>query len=115
MRNIPTFTTRPFEVPSSSVAINAEFGFDGDPRCGMRGQGSILIEVLGEQGHVLEGFDREGCVLHDLDTSSQRSEYERYGGPVLAWHGQPLSVLAGRTVRLRIYFRDARIYDLRWS
>jgi hypothetical protein len=108
------FTTRPFEVSSSPVAINAEFGCDGDPRRGMRGQGSILIEVLGERGDVLEGFDREGCVIHDLDTPSQQSEYERYGGPVLAWYGKPLAALAGQTVRLRIYFRDARIYDLRW-
>ena len=108
------FTTKPFDVPSSPVAINAEFGHDGVSGRGMRGQGSILIEVLGERGDVLENFDREGCVLHDLDTPAQQSECDRYGGPVLTWHGRPLAELAGRKVRLRVYFRDARIYDIRW-
>ncbi|MFP4027845.1 MAG: hypothetical protein ACLFWL_08650 [Candidatus Brocadiia bacterium] len=109
------FTTRPFEVPDTPVAINAEFGLDSDSNRGMRGQGSILVEALGEDGEIPEGFEREACVIHDLDAPSQRHEYDRYGGRVLAWHGHSLSELAGRTVRLRICFRDARIYDIRWT
>jgi hypothetical protein len=108
------FTTKPFEVPSSPVAINAEFGYDGDPNRGMRGQGSILIEVLDAQGQLIDGFDREGCVIHELNAPAQQAECRQYGGPVLVWYGQPLSSLSGRCVRLRVYFRDARIYDLRW-
>lgn len=109
------FTTQSFEVPTTPVAINAEFGYDGDAGRGMRDQGSILAEVLSDQCEVIDGFDREGCVIHELNAGAQQSEYSRYGGPVLAWYGQPLSKLAGRKVRLRLFFRDARIYDLRWQ
>jgi hypothetical protein len=116
IRSLPNaaFATRPFQMPASPVAINAEFGFDGNPRRGMRGQGAIMIEVLGAEGQVLTGFDRDGCVIHDLDTPSQRLECDRYGGPVLTWHGRQPTELAGQTVRMRVHFRDARIYDLRW-
>lgn len=66
-------------------------------------------------GQVVEGFDRDdGCVIHDLDTPSRQVEHDRNGGALLTWHGKPLSALAGRPVRLRFYFRDARIYDVRY-
>ncbi len=96
------FSTVPFAMPKGPLTLNASLCFDGDERRGMMGQGYIMAELLREDGSVAEGFEKERCVLRQMagDTAP------------LLWGHADGSALAGQTLRLRLYFRDARIYSL---
>jgi hypothetical protein len=64
-----------------------------------------MAELLDETGRVMPEYEKEKCLVRSV------------AGPVpLVWGTPPatygVSRLAGRTLRLRIYLRDAKIYAL---
>jgi len=93
-------STVPFEMPDGPLAVNAALCYHDSPTRGMRGQGYLMAELTAADGAVVAGFERDRCVRHHID------------GPAatLRWGDQDGSKLAGQTVRLRLCFRDARIY-----
>lgn len=95
-------STVPFAMSKGPLTLNASLGFDGDEHRGMMGQGYIMAELLREDGSVAEGFEKERCVLpHVAGNTTQ-----------LLWGHADGSAFAGQTIRLRLHFRDARIYSL---
>ena len=67
----------------------------------MRGQSYVMVEILNESGNVIEGFNKENCILRGIDGSVR-----------LHWNWNDGTSLAGQKVRLQFYLRDARIYSL---
>ena len=96
------FTTRPFVAPEKRLALNASFP---PASRGFQGQSYIMVEVLDESGAVIEEFEKEKCLLRAVEDRTAL-----LWGEATAKYS--MSSLAGRTVRLRIHFRDARIYSV---
>ena len=109
------FSTPPFTLTDKPLALDASFGFQGDDKRGMRGQGHIMAALLDENGSVIDGFDGAKCVIHDLQSDAVRKRQMDGNAIRLHWQGRMTKELAGVQVRLRIYLRDARIYALRTS
>jgi hypothetical protein len=66
-------------------------------------QGYLMAEMLDESGQVIAGFERTRCI-HEASDSKRLS---------LRWGDQCLPPSpAGRTVRLRLCFRDVRLYSV---
>ena len=70
----------------------------------MRGQAYVMVEILGENGCVIEGFGKDNCILRGVDGSVR-----------LHWNWNDGTSMAGQKVCLRFYLRDARIYSLSTS
>lgn len=107
-----SLTTHPFPMPDRPLTVRAQFGHDGSPARGMRGQGYVMAELLDERGAVVEGCDRERCAYHDSGRPAPSAGVRDLSGPPLAWEGNRGTELAGRTVSVRLFFRDARVYGL---
>mgnify|MGYP004119817589 CR=1 FL=1 len=83
--------TKPVELTGSTMFLNLDAGSNGSAR----------VEVLDESGNPIDGFSR-------LDGMAVTGNSVRL--PV-RWKVQSsLSELIGRTVRLKIYLRDASLY-----
>jgi hypothetical protein len=90
------FSSRLFSAPGGRMLLNASAdGYDS----------YVMVEVRDEKGTVLPGYEKERCVLMGVDDTQLP----------LRWDGKSIRVLAGRKVRLRMYFRGARIYGVRGS
>ncbi|MHC4443037.1 MAG: hypothetical protein ACYTBZ_01935 [Planctomycetota bacterium] len=64
--------------------------------------GLVRCELLNREGHPIEG-----CQLEDCDLIHTANEINRK----VSWQGQSdVSALAGKTVRLRVVFRDTDLY-----
>lgn len=107
------FSTPLFTGTGRPLSLDASFGFHGDENRGMRGQGYVMAALLDESGSVIEGFERERCILHDLESDAVRARQMDGNAIRLHWQGRTTAELAGRKARLRIYLRDARVYALR--
>lgn len=87
------FSTRPFTMPSGDLHLNASADqYDS----------YVMAELLDEHGNVIPGFEKEKCVLMHMNEKHRP----------LRWDGQSARTLKGQTVRIRLYFRNARIYGL---
>ena len=106
------FSTPSFVLPESPLALDAAFGFHSQERRGMRGQGYIMAEIMDEEGHVLEGFEKERCIIHDLESEAVRYGQMQGHRIRLSWQGETTEQLGSSKVQLRLYLRDARIYAL---
>ena len=95
------FSTPLFDMPSKPLVLNAADCFHDQRDRGMRGQSYVMAEILGEDGQVIEGFNKENCLLRGVDGSVR-----------LHWRWNDGTSLAGQRIRLRLYLRDARIYSL---
>jgi hypothetical protein len=104
------FSTPAFALTDKPLLLNAEFGYDGNPRRGMRGQGYVMAELRDEAGAALAGFEHEKCIVHDLESEAARYGQMQNNCLRLHWNGKTPAELAGRKVSLRLYLRDARIY-----
>lgn len=94
------FSTPLFEMPATGLALNA----DARWRPGESpGQAYIMAELRDEAGRVIPGYERAKCLFENVDGHALP----------LRWNGNDGRELAGRTVRLRFYLRDAKIYDVR--
>ena len=63
----------------------------------------VMVAVLDDQGCVLAGFEREKCILKNVDAIDLP----------LRWGDQDTRALAGKKIRLRFFLRSARIYVVR--
>lgn len=83
-----TFATKPFVCPEEPLHLNVN--------------GAVRVEVLGEDGTVMPGFERQLCV----------AEGDRLHAP-LTWNGHTTAALAGSTIRLRFHFeRPSAVYSV---
>jgi len=98
-----SFESPLFVAPQTHLYLDAEFNFHGDPRRGFQGQSYLMVEVLDEEGRVIEGYERNKCIFL---TSPGRAQ--------LAWRQadaiRNMYHIRGRNVRLRFHLRDARVY-----
>ncbi|MBN1346721.1 MAG: hypothetical protein JXQ73_28785 [Phycisphaerae bacterium] len=87
------FSSSAFEVPRGELLLNASAN---------RYDSYVMVELQDEAGKVIPGFEREKCVLMGIDGTALP----------LQWGDRSAGELAGRVVRARVCFRDARIYGL---
>jgi len=64
---------------------------------------NLGAELRDKRNQVIPGFGKEQCVMMGLDEIAHP----------LRWEGRSAGALAGQTVRLRFYFRNAHIYQVR--
>ena len=84
--------TRPFSVVEPEIFLN----------CDAR-NGEIQIELLEEDGTVIEGFERENCRPISEDSTKARIE----------WISEPdLSKILKRAIRLKVYGKKADLYSI---
>lgn len=101
--------TKPMVWPGGDLLLNASTtrDLDGHPA---QGGGELWVEVWDEEGHPMTGF-----------SGSARAEFRgnvpsrMQASPVpLRWPGERgLNELAGRSIRLIFYMRDAHLYSFR--
>ena len=112
------FSTQPFVVPSLAVGtslwLNADISWEqhAGQGCDQGCDAYVMVEVRSADaassqgrvsvGEVVPGFEKERCVLMNVDGIRLP----------LRWNGTSLAPLAGSTVQLRIYYRDATIFAL---
>ena len=104
--NNAEFSIAMFVMPSTPLWLNANVSWS-TPYDGLGGssagyQACVMVCVL-VGGVVAPGFEKEKCVLMDVDGVQLP----------LQWGSEPnghTSVLAGRLVSLRIYFRDSIMF-----
>lgn len=107
------FSTPYFTQPVRHLSINAGFNFHGQLSRGMRGQGYLMVEARDEQDAVVAGFEKERCIIHDLESDATRTYQMDHGiARRLHWQGKSLRELAGQRIKLRVYLRDARVYGV---
>jgi hypothetical protein len=86
-----TMTTKKFVFVGDTLEMNAN----------AKG-GSIVVEALGADGKVIEGFARKDCV--PIKTDSVRH--------VLKWKGQKdCHLIQARPIRLRFHLKKAKLYS----
>ena len=93
----------PLNMKGVAPRLHVSFNSVSGTRQAAFRQGYVMVEVTDCDGNVIEGFERSKCMFS--------------AGPDnvlnLAWRGSDTGALpADRKVRLRIMFRDARIYTL---
>lgn len=95
------FSTKKFKMPDKLLNLNATHGFHGERKQDGFDQSYIMVEIRQKDGNVVKGFEKEQCILRDLD-----------GSTMLHWNGKDGTSMAGENVSLRFYIRDARIYSI---
>jgi hypothetical protein len=95
------FSTRPFAMPATGLALNADVRYRKAE--GTTGQAYVMAELQDLEGKALPGFEREKCLYENVD--GQRLP--------LRWGDKDGSDVAGEHVRLRFFLRDAKIYGVR--
>lgn len=91
-----TVITKPFTFTGNELEINYSTSAAGEVR----------VEVLDEQGNSLPGFG-----ANDVDPIIGNEI-----GRVVSWKGKTgLLGLSGRSVRLRIYLKDADLYSIKFN
>ncbi len=100
------FSTHRFTFPSAPLLLNATARWLGkkEPMFLQR-QAYIMVALHDGEGRVIPGYEKENCVFGDVDAPELP----------LVWAGKKGAELAGKTVQLRFYFRNARIYAVTTS
>lgn len=89
-----TATTKPIVFDGKSLTVNAKANF----------YGSVVVEILDEQGQPVENYTAKDCIPMSLDSVSG----------AIAWKERSnLAELAGRPVKLRFQLKNARLYAYR--
>ncbi|UCD29833.1 MAG: hypothetical protein JSV03_04950 [Planctomycetota bacterium] len=88
------FSSPWFTAPIGDLLLNASAD---------RYDSYVMVEVQDENSTVIPGYEKEHCVHMGVDDTDLR----------LRWGDKSIGDLAGQKVRVRIYFRDARIYGLK--
>ena len=107
------FSTPAFAVPNATGAaaaprlwLNADASWERPPAgarhgCDIGCGAYVMVEARdAASGRVIAGFEKERCVFLDADGVRL----------ALAWNGTSTAALRGRSVALRVYFRDAVVY-----
>jgi hypothetical protein len=86
-----TLTTRPVSFQAKYLFVNVD----------SREGGELRVEILDQDGKVIQPFTREECVPLTADKTLLR----------VKWNGaNELPKLAGRPVRFRFHLKNARLY-----
>lgn len=99
-RSNAEFSTPTFNMPQETLVLNANCAWHGNKSSVREMQPYIMVEIRDEDGQVIEGFEKEKCILTDADGLRLPLE----------WGGKYTTSIVGRRVSLRFYFRDATIY-----
>lgn len=94
-------TTRPLALSGQPIVLDISFESirkNADP---FIRQGYLMAELLDGDDKVIPGFERDRCVFHPDDRTRI----------TLQWDDVPLPINSNDPVRLRIYFRDVRLYS----
>ena len=86
-----TLTTKPLVLEGKTLIVNVQAS-----------QGAMAVEILDRAGRPLSGFGRSDCNIFSGDAVRHR----------ISWQGRSnLQEFAGKTVRLRFYLRNAKLYS----
>jgi len=66
------------------------------------GQAYVMAELRDEQNAAIPGYERAKCLFENVDGHALP----------LRWGEKDGGELAGRTVRLRFYLRDSKVYGV---
>lgn len=94
------FSTPLFKMPSGGLTLQADVRYR--PYEGETGRAYLMAELRNADGVILPGYERQNLLLENVDARKL---------PLL-WNGKNGSEFGGEDVRLRLYFRDAKIYSL---
>lgn len=68
--------------------------------------GFVRVEVLSEEGNVVDGFSAEDCDMIYGDSLDRR----------VSWKGKSdMSALLGKPIKLRFFMKEADVYSLKWE
>jgi len=84
--------TRPFSVMAPEIYLNCDAG-----------QGKVQVELLEEDGTVIEGFGIENCRPVSEDNTKKKVEWI---------NDSDLSKIVKKVIRLKIYAENADIYSI---
>jgi hypothetical protein len=102
--------TPPFAWPGGDLLVNADTRRDLESHPAYA-HGQLLAEVLDAEGRPIEGFAKADAIPYTGNTAMGKELYIKPG-----WKsGKSLSELAGRTIKLRLFLRDAHLYGVRNS
>ena len=94
---IGELVTQPFQCNGDRLFVNAD----------ARG-GSMRVEVLGENGALMAGFERESCQPVSADTLTDKNS------GWIHWTTEPdIRRLAGKQIQFRFSLQNARLYSFR--
>jgi hypothetical protein len=95
------FSTHPFTMPAAPLVLDATARWVGQKEpIFLQRQAYVMAELLDAEGRTIPGYEKDNCCFGDVDRPDLP----------LVWAGKTGSTLAGQTVQLRFYFRNARIY-----
>jgi len=95
------FSTSEFTAPEQPLTLNA--AVPSPDRLHATNQCYVMVAALDEDGRVIANFERERCILRNVN---------EIDAP-LKWDGQDTKNLAGKKIRLRFHLRAASIYSVR--
>jgi hypothetical protein len=100
------FTTRPFVHPgaAATLTLNADAHWEQlpDGNCDEKCQAYVMVEMqYAGNGSVIQGHERKGCVLYDVNGTSLPLKWKSASPPP-----------QGTVVQLRISFRDATVFSV---
>jgi len=85
-------TTKPFRLEGDTLQVNVDAA-----------AGTFYVEVLDKDGEPIPGFTaKQAKVYNDVDELRCRPEWK---------NGNNLAELSGKVVKLRFYFRNAKLYS----
>ena len=94
--------TRPFGFSGSSLHVNASMA----PLAAGPGPGEVRVEIVRSNHKKLAGFN-----FTDADPITESSTDH-----VVSWKGNSdLSALAGQPIKLRFYFKNAKLYSFQFK
>jgi hypothetical protein len=95
------FSTHQFTMPAAPLFLNATARWAGQKEpVFLQRQAYVMAELLDANGRTIPGYERENCSFGDVDSADLP----------LVWDGKTGTALTGKTVQLRFWFRNARIY-----
>jgi len=97
--------TAPMKWPAADLLVNAEPRLDLSSHPSFS-HGSVLVEARDAANKPLPGFGRSDCL-----PVSNTFRHAQARAPVFWKNNRSLRALAGRTIRLALYLRDAHLYS----
>lgn len=93
-------STPKFVMPAKGLKLEADVLYK--PYEGETGRAYLMAELRDTENQVIPGYERQKFLLENIDARALPLE----------WEGKNGSELAGKTLRLRFFFRDAKLYSV---
>lgn len=88
-------------LDGTGYIVTEKLTFDGKYLFVNASAKELLLEILDENGNVIEGFERENCVAFSGDSCKQK----------IVWKGKKdLSEVCGRIIKIKFYQTDGSLY-----